>query len=115
MFSCNVLRIRYFSFFLLTYSSKSGTASLFSSSSSSLVNLICSGSILQAQFSSVYTQEPDGDAPRMPPRTNVTLEKILVLEKMVSDEIGNTKVNKSCGPNDIHPRILKELVNLIEF
>lgn len=69
--------------------------------------------ILQAQFSSVYTHEPDGDAPRMPPRTNVTLEKILVLEKMVSDEIGNTKANKSCGPDDIHPRMLKELVNFI--
>ena len=48
--------------------------------------------ILQKQFSSVYTNEPDGEAPRMPTRTTATLEKIVVLEKMVAEAIENTKV-----------------------
>ena len=69
--------------------------------------------ILQTQFSSVYTHEPKGEAPRMQPRTTITIDKILVLEKMVSEEIEKTNVNKSCGPDDIHPRMLKELVEFI--
>ena len=69
--------------------------------------------ILQKQFSSVYTHEPEGEVPRIPTRTTVTVEKILVMETMVAEEIENTNVDKSCGPDDIHPRMLKELVEFI--
>ena len=66
--------------------------------------------ILQQQFSSVYTREPSGEVPVLLARTTSTLETISVLKEMVAEEMRNTKEDKSCGPDEIHPRILKELV-----
>ena len=69
--------------------------------------------ILQKQFASVFTNEPNGMAPTMRSRTNSTIEMIQVTVEMVKDAIENMNVNKSCGPDDIHPRMLKELINFI--
>ena len=71
--------------------------------------------ILQKQFSSVYTSEPEGDAPTIPVRTSATLEDIFITVEMVIEEIGRLKVNKSCGPDEIHPKMLKELVSIISL
>ena len=65
--------------------------------------------ILQDQFCSVFTKEPEG----MPPflsRTNKLLVDIIVTELLVKDEIKILNLNKSVGPDKIHPRILFELV-----
>ena len=64
--------------------------------------------ILQQQFHSVFTREPDGDAPSLPSRTDCILDKILVTAKLVEEEIDKINVNKSCGPDNIHPKMLKE-------
>ena len=68
--------------------------------------------ILQKQFSSVYTSEPDSEAPFMS-RTTATIDNILVTAEMVEEEISKTKIDKSCGPDEIHPKMLKELVSSI--
>ena len=71
--------------------------------------------ILLQQFSSVFTHEPDGDVPTMPSRTTAILEMISVTVDMVEEEIKAMNLNKSCGPDDIHPRMLRELVSFISL
>ena len=69
--------------------------------------------ILQKQFCSVFTREPEGDVPSIPSRRNCTLDKIIIAAKMVKEEIDEINENKSCGPDNIHPKILKEFSDFI--
>ena len=57
----------------------------------------------------MYSQEPDGDIPRLCNKTSSNICDIQVTEEMVRKELLNLNVNKSLGPDNIHPRILKEL------
>ena len=66
--------------------------------------------VLQDQFCSVFTKEPEGTLPPFPPRTNKLLVDIIVTELMVGDEIKVLNLNKSVGPDEVHPRMLFELV-----
>ena len=65
------------------------------------------------QFSSVFTREPDNDIPKLDKRTDASITDLFVTEKMVKIKILMLDINKSCGPDDIHPRILIELVGSI--
>ena len=69
--------------------------------------------ILQKQFSSVFTKEPDGEIPTIDKRCNESICDIYITEDMVQSEINKMNVNKSSGPDNIHARLLKELVNQI--
>ena len=69
--------------------------------------------ILQNQFSSVFTQEPDDEMPQFMRRVEHDLDDIIVSKEMVEAEIISLNPNKSCGPDEIEARILKELVNHI--
>ena len=46
-------------------------------------------------------------------KTGVNLPNINITEEMVQNKILKLNVNKSCGPNEMHPQILIELVDLI--
>ena len=69
--------------------------------------------ILQKQFSSVYTQEPEGTIARLNKKTDTSISDLHVTNEMVKEEILRMNPNKSCGPDDVHPRMLQELVNII--
>ena len=69
--------------------------------------------ILQKQFSSVFTREPDGEIPRLLNRTKVSIKDLKVTVEMVKKELNNLNANKSCGPDEVHPRMLKELSDFI--
>ena len=69
--------------------------------------------ILQNQFSSIYVKEPEGDIPILNCRTLMSIAELHVTSNMVRQEILNMNVNKSCGPDEVSPRILKELVDLL--
>ena len=69
--------------------------------------------ILQKQFASVFTKEPDGEIPQLERRTDTTINDIVITEEMVKQIIKMLNVNKSCGPDEIHPRMLIELADLI--
>ena len=70
--------------------------------------------ILQRQFCRVFTKEPEGELPAFPSRTNKEVKINLNIE-MVRKEILSINTNKAIGPDEIHPRILKELVEYISI
>ena len=62
-------------------------------------------------FSSVFTEEPPGDElPHFDKRSfTKELDNIEITREMVLKKLQKIKVNKSPGPDAIHPRVLKEL------
>ena len=69
--------------------------------------------ILPRQFSSVFTWEPVGETPAFDKRMNTRIFNLHITVKMVRQEFLNINANKSCGPDEIHPRHLIELVGFI--
>ena len=66
--------------------------------------------ILQKQFSSVFTREPDTDIPKLDKKkTDASVYTLFVTNEMVREEILNLNVNKSCSPDNVHARLLIEL------
>ena len=69
--------------------------------------------ILQNQFCSVFTKTPDGPIPILEKRTDSVLSNVRITEGMVKKKILKLNVNKSTGPDEIHPQLLKELVEYV--
>ena len=56
--------------------------------------------------------EPDGDIPHIPPvKLRQNMEEFTVDEEMIKQKLDNLNVCKSVGPDDVHPRLFKELSN----
>ena len=68
--------------------------------------------ILQNQFSNVFTHEPESDIPRIESRTDSSISGLRNKE-MVLNQLTNLNVNKSCGPGEVHRRMLIELADYI--
>ena len=68
--------------------------------------------ILQKQFSSVFTREPDNNIPKFKKITDVEITDLFVTKEMVKIEILKLNVDKSCGPDEIHPRLLIEIADI---
>ena len=64
--------------------------------------------ILQNQFTSVFTKESSG-APTLGKLTDALISDIDITAEMVKYEISLLKINKSPGPDDIHPILLIHL------
>jgi len=61
-------------------------------------------------FASVYTKETQGDIPTLERREyDQELEEVLVSEGEVLKKLNKLKIDKSPGPDGLHPRLLKEL------
>ena len=69
--------------------------------------------ILQKQFSFVFTKEPEGATLIIDKRTNSVLQDISITVDMVRLHLLKLNVNKSCGPDEIYPRMLLELADII--
>ena len=69
--------------------------------------------ILQKQFCSVFTQELDGELPEFQSRTNNLINDLHITNEMVFKQITKLDVNKSFGPDEIHPKMLIELVEYV--
>ena len=68
---------------------------------------------LQAQFISVCTREPDGDIPRLPEFTQERLNSLTITADAVLKKLKLLQTSKSCGPDELHPLLLKELADHI--
>ena len=64
--------------------------------------------ILQKQFLSVFTDEPDGELPTMSEPT-AKITDLSVTVDCVKKLLEKINHNKSVGPDDLHPMLLKEL------
>ena len=65
--------------------------------------------ILGSFFSSVFTSEPDGAIPTLKPRhADTPLDAINVTAAEVNDKLRKLKIDKSPGPDAMHPKILRE-------
>ena len=69
--------------------------------------------ILLKQFSSVFTREDPGEVPTISKRTKAVLKNLHISEEMVTKALKEININKSCGPDMIHPRVLFELADSI--
>ena len=68
---------------------------------------------LQKQFISVCTQEPDGEIPRIEEKTQERLGHVTITEAITLKQLKALQVNKSCGPDGLHPLLLRELADLL--
>ena len=64
-------------------------------------------------FSSVFTVEEPSDAPVFAQLTNSTIETIVVTEEMFKTKLGKIKEHGAPGPDNITPRLLKELQDVV--
>ena len=78
---------------------------------SSKFTAVENANILRDQFSSVFTHEPEGELPPFSTRTIASIFDILITEDMVHNKIIKLSLNKSCGPDELHPWLLLELVD----
>ena len=70
--------------------------------------------LLQKYFSSVFTREPPEDIPTVTEHNAQSqLNCLTVSEKQVFDKLSKLDISKSAGPDDIQPRILRELANTL--
>ena len=65
--------------------------------------------ILQSQFCSVFTHEPEGEIPQLESRICERLKRLVITHEWVLRALMKTNITKTCGPDELHPRILKEL------
>ena len=65
--------------------------------------------ILQDQFASVFTVEPDGELPKFELRTNSSIQDICIATASVQKKLLELDVDKAHGPDEISPRFLKEI------
>ena len=70
--------------------------------------------VLAHFFSSVYTREPLDDLPTPTPRPlQETLTNMVISKEEMLKKLNTLKIDKSPGPDGIHPRLLRELANEI--
>ena len=62
--------------------------------------------IVQKKFVSVFTKAPNAEVLVLNKKTEVNFPNIIIKEEMVRKKILKLNVNKSCGPDKMHPQIL---------
>ena len=71
--------------------------------------------VLSEYFTSVFTREPEGDPSHMPDVCQSKLANCYVDADLVKKRLKKIKTAKSPGPDQIHPRVLKELHNVLHI
>ena len=66
-------------------------------------------------FSSVFTTENLSNIPVFNSKSDVLIDKINVSVKDMEDALRTLNVNKSSGPDGLHPRVLKELSTVLSY
>jgi Reverse transcriptase (RNA-dependent DNA polymerase) len=69
--------------------------------------------ILNKAFTSVFTKENGTNLPTKVLESNVLLTDICITEKLITEKINGLKQDSAPGPDNIHPRLLKELKDVL--
>ena len=62
---------------------------------------------LAKYFTSVYLPQSQEEMPDMQNLTNVQIGALIITREMVREKLAKLNVNKSCGPDGIHPHVLQ--------
>ncbi len=69
---------------------------------------------LSGCFSSVFTDEPAGPTPQLPDRViESPFEIPPITEKQIKEYLNNLDPTKAAGPDKVHPRVLRELSEVL--
>ena len=90
---------------------KDGVANLLKPDGSLTENDMEKADVLNAFFSSVFTREDLDNIPPFPSRCSNVISRIEISEDDMCKKLADLNPTKSCGPDGIHPRVLKELSN----
>ena len=71
--------------------------------------------ILSEFFKSVYTDKDTSSVPKYHKRTDETLTSVSVSEDDILQALRSLNVNKSPGPDGVHPRLLKECAEQLAY
>ena len=71
--------------------------------------------VLADFFTSVFTKDPGNEMPDIEPKQVPELNDIIITPELVKKKLDNLKVNKSPGPDLLHPRLLKELSDVLSY
>ncbi len=69
--------------------------------------------ILSEQFATVFVKEPEGSTPSAITREVPSMNHIEITHDKIRKVIQKLKKNKSPGPDGIHPRVIKELMETL--
>ena len=65
-------------------------------------------------FASVFTKENNGDIPKLKRYpVKETMEDLVIKQEDVQKHLKGLNINKSQGPDNIHPRLLRELCDAL--
>ena len=64
--------------------------------------------VMVKYFTSVYAVPSNEDMPDMNENYETEIGNIVISREDVQERLEKSKVNKSCGPDNIHPRMLQE-------
>ena len=78
-------------------------------------NFIYPAEILADAFSSVFVTEPHGPLPEMVCESSDFLPDLEIDSDRVKNELLKLNIYKSCGPDGVHPKLLKVLAYDINF
>ena len=67
--------------------------------------------VLNQFFSSVFTKDTTDDLPYFKTHSNAGIDQVNIGQEDMLKALKSMKINKSPGPDEIHPRVLKELAN----
>ena len=69
--------------------------------------------ILQQQFSSVFTKEPLHNIPSIKTRSHSKIRTTVISVEAVEEKLKSLNTNKSFGPDEIHPKLICELAEIL--
>lgn len=68
---------------------------------------------LNNHFTSVFTKEPQGEVPELQRKSTSSINNVTFTREKITKKLAKLQINKSAGPDKIHPRVLKELSSFI--
>ena len=71
--------------------------------------------VLADFFTSVFTKDTDSEMPDIVPKVVPELNNIVINPSIVKKKLDSLKINKSPGPDKLHPRLLKELSEVLSY